>query len=160
MPATFLPIIGSSGTDWISLELNLFAMLMKKPEQQREKPVWDPELRAAAEERCRILLAEDTCSHVSQAGIGPNEFLRRRGIRLPDYYGTGLTDNFVESIMCCGCIQDNLQDTYNNWWKSPPHRTHVWGETGFFRAQEYIGLGFWKTAERSVWTFLSLERSV
>lgn len=99
-----------------------------------------------------ILTHKDSWGHLKSTGEGPNDAMRRMGIRLPDYYLSGPEANHCESLafnvpraeMCVARLLT-----------SPPHKAHMLAEYPTYADQILIGAawgvnyqrqeGFWWT---------------
>lgn len=145
-----LPIIHGATepaqADPFLLESELYRLICSHPEQQRDRIEWDGDLQRVARRRCAGMLVRQYYNHVSPEpdSIGPNETLRRAGIRVPTWYDRDAAGNNVESI------NTNSADAVAIWTSflaSKPHRVHLLGETDFYRGQSLMGIGYARAGE-------------
>lgn len=118
-------------------EAELHRLIREDPQQQRVEVVLDPRLSRAAR-----LHAEDTqrrkfFGHVNPDGENANRRASDEGYPLPSHYAAA--QNYIESM--AGSVADTPADALSLWRASPPHATHVFGKSDFYRGQVVIGVG-------------------
>lgn len=118
-------------------EGELYRLIREDPQQQRVEVVLDPRLSRAAR-----LHAEDTqrrkfFGHVNPDGENANRRALDEGYPLPSHYVA--TQNYIEST--AGSVVDSPADAVSLWRTSPPHATHIFGKSDFYRGQVVIGVG-------------------
>lgn len=119
----------------------VFEKMMAHPEQRRKVLLWDELLAHVAMERCESQAHRGYTGHVDPDGYGPNWWVRAWGYRLPDNYGKGDADNWVESLLHGG--QGNVESVWATWMGSPGHRDHILGigeYSGIYSAQVCVGI--------------------
>ena len=163
----FAVLIGASGAsnagpvatcDLTGEERALATLLTAKPTQLRPMLTCDPVLLAAARERAHDMAARHYFNHASPEGVGPNDFLRGRGFRLPNTYPGGRA-NTVEAIV--GGYSDPAE-VWDQMLGSALHRALVLGEDPTFRQQDRFGIGYfreWSTPQVDFWVVMIARRA-
>lgn len=118
-------------------EQAVLTLMQQHPEQRRKRCVWSEKLTEAARARARDMAVRQYFSHTDPDGVTPNEYARRAGYKLPDWYPD--KGNQIESI---GGGFPTANDAWAWWLKSPAHRTHMLGESSFYADQHAIGIGY------------------
>lgn len=113
--------------------------MVHDPGQQRTSMQLDPILARVARERAEDLAARNYFSHVNPDGNGPNTLVRAAGYVLPAWWGTGVADNYIESIAAGRSL---AADTWADWMASTPHRNHILAIDPFYRNQTSYGVGY------------------
>lgn len=118
--------------------IQLAQMIIGSNKQQRKALYCNKKLSQAALEKAKLMAKSNRISHRIEY-ITPNQFLRSRGIQLPDKYP--LLDNQVEAIM--GAVA-TAQESFEVFMTSPDHKAHLLGEYDFVLEQDQIGVGYYK----------------
>jgi hypothetical protein len=118
-------------------EAELYRLIREDPQQERAGVVLDPRLSRAAR-----LHAEDTqrrkfFGHVNPDGKNANRRALDEGYPLPALYVAA--QNYIESM--AGSVVDTPADAVALWRTSPPHATHLFGQSDFYRGQVVVGVG-------------------
>ncbi len=141
-PRAYIPIVVKPILCPTSVQAQgVAALAMNDPEQQRVQMICDPILSQVAAERALDLGTRDYFSHTNPDGFGPNYLVEQAGYNLPDWYGSGLTANNIESISA-GTSRDTAVQAWASWTSSGAHRPHVLGLDAFWREQIYYGIGY------------------
>lgn len=138
-----------------SQEKALAKLIQSYSKQQRSKLVYNPILATVARQRAKDMATRKYFSHTTPDGIGPNYFVEKAGYKLPNFYNKKKNGNNIESI---AAGNDTAQKTFDQWLKSPGHRRHMLGETGFYREQTDFGIGYYASPSspyRHYWVLLS-----
>lgn len=123
--------------------------------QMRPSMQLDPILARVARERAQDLATRNYFAHVNPDGFGPNALVRDAGYVLPAWWGTGATDNYIESI---AAGRNTAAATWTDWMNSPSHRTHILGTDVFYQNQTSYGVGYAYSAGstyRHYWVILT-----
>lgn len=138
--SVFIPIAPklSSGCSLTADEKMVEAELAGGPDQKRTAFVCNPTLTQIARERAQDMADRDYVDHVTPDGYGPNYIVEQGGYDLPDYYGSSLTSNNVESI---AAGHETAVAVWSSWMDSESHRMHLLGETDFYAEQVDYGIG-------------------
>lgn len=123
-------------------ELALACQLVRDHGQQRSRSQMqlDPVLTAVARSRAQDMATRRYFSHVTPDGYGPNQITRAAGYCLPSSWGTGRSDNYVESI---GAGYRTAEDAWQAWMSSRCHKTHLLAAQSFYRSQTRFGIGYY-----------------
>lgn len=139
--------------------LEIFRLARDHPGQQRDRCVWHPVLAKVAKAKAQDMADKHYFDHVDRNGKGTNWWVKRAGYRLPDWYHQHDAASNVESINRVTGGEGHAIDVWNVWMNSPGHRTHILGESDFFRDQTNIGIGVATTVEDGkpvhYWSFIS-----
>jgi uncharacterized protein YkwD len=117
----------------------IFDAMAKHPLQGRERMYRSRLLDEVAAYRCRDLLKRGYDDHVDPEGRGPNWWVRNFGYRLPGDYGDGDANN-IESL--CWGGDGGVQQIWDAWMGSEPHRIHLLGLNDTFAEQTEVGVGY------------------
>ena len=118
--------------------------MVNDPNQGRPSMQLDPILSRVARERAADLAARNYFAHTNPDGYAANALVRQAGYVLPTWWGTGLTDNYIESI---AAGRSSAADTWADWMASPPHRTHILATDAFYQNQTSYGVGYAYSAD-------------
>lgn len=133
----------------------LFEIAVNDPGQQRKDMHWNDKLARVAQAYAERMAREGFFSHTDPQGKGANWRVRQGGYRLPDWYGTALHANNVESL---SGGHTTAESAWNGWLRSPDHRIHVLGEISIYAEQSQVGVGHFElkgSRYRHYWVFLS-----
>lgn len=139
-------------------EQALAQLLIAKPIQLRPSLTCDPLLVALARERAQDMATRRYFRHDSPEGVGPNDFLRRRGFPLPGSHPTGRA-NTVEAIV--GGYSDP-REVWEELLGSALHSVHMKGTEPTFLEQDLYGIGYareWNTPQVDFWVVLIARRA-
>jgi uncharacterized protein YkwD len=139
-------------------EQALAQLLVAKPTQLRPALTCDPLLTTLARERAQDMAKRRYFRHDNPEGVGPNDFLRRRGFPLPGSYPNGRA-NTVEAIV--GGYSDP-REVWEELLGSAVHRPQVRGEEATFLEQDLFGIGYfkdWDTPQVDFWVVLIARRA-
>ncbi len=137
MSTIYLPIAGGPVSQ--DPALTFFRLLATDPRQQRTRLDLCPALVAAAQQRAHGLANGDPWSHCDRDGVWPNEIARRNGCALPEWYA--VSGNQIESLTAGAPDPQVAFDSVTND-SAPIHRSHLFGESDFFREQTQCGIGY------------------
>ena len=107
--------------------------------QEHPSLVCHPVLVELAQFRAEDMATRNYFSHTDPDGKGPNFHARRLGYVLPSFYEKHDRANNIESI---SGGQTSAQQAFSTLLTSPPHRSHLLGETSFYRRQDCYGIGY------------------
>ena len=134
--------------------------LVNDPGQERPALRLDPILARIARERAEDMAARDYFAHVNPDGLAANALVLDAGYILPSAWGTGLTNNYIESI---AAGYSAAADTWAGWMDSAPHRTHLLALVPFYQNQTSYGVGYAYSAAsayRSYWVVITAPPNV
>lgn len=158
-PRGFVPLVAKPGIvaeDGCSLNPTAAAMLetiRSATWQRRAKVICDPRLAAAAHWKANDMAARIYASHITPEGESPNDYVRRFGYPLPEWYAPG--GNQVESF---GAGYPTAEAMLVAWFTSQTHWAHVTAAHSFFVGQQCVAVGYASTpgwAWQDYWVFLS-----
>lgn len=145
MPVTFLPTIANESPPAPQAEPDkarqVYELMKAHPEQRRTALLWNDKLAFIALDKCRAQAHGNWTGHVDPDGHGPNWWTRQLGYSLPDSYGKGDADNWIESLLHGG--QGNVESVWQTWMDSPGHRDHILGTGKYgdiYSAQICVGI--------------------
>ncbi len=113
--------------------------MVNDPGQKRPSMQLDPILARVARERAADLAARNYFAHTNPDGFAANALVRDAGYVLPAWWGTGATDNFIESI---AAGRSTAAETWADWMASTGHRTHILAIDSFYQNQTSYGVGY------------------
>jgi uncharacterized protein YkwD len=163
----FVPMVATDGSGPVgsgeepescglnSEEAAVAELMVAHPDQQRDNPVCNSILAQVARARARDMALRGYFSHTNPDGVGPNQLAREAGYPLPDWYGSNLNSNNIESI---GGGYSSAGDVWQGWLESSSHRTHVLGTSSFWAEQRAYGVGYYFLPDAPLqhyWVFLS-----
>lgn len=120
-------------------EQQIAYLLINDPEQNHPSLTCNPILEQVAGERAQDMINRDYFSHVNPDGYGPNYLVELAGYVLPDWYSGEPEANNIESI---AGGYSNASSAWAAWMASAGHRSHLLGETEFYRNQTEYGIGY------------------
>jgi uncharacterized protein YkwD len=132
MTTIYLPFIINNNPNNV---LDLTNLFINDPEQNRTNITYNNILSRVAMLHAEDMANRNYYSHVTPEGLTPNQWVRMEGYILPSNYSNG---NNIESI---NAGRSNVNDVWQSWKDSPPHRNHVLG-IGFFQNQNHYGIGY------------------
>ena len=134
-------------------ERQIADLMQQDPGQKRAAFNCNAILARVARARAEDMATRGYFDHTNPDGFGPNYLVRQAGYALPAWYGTGTTDNFIESISAGSAT---AQETFTRWLASPLHRTHILAETQFYADQTNYGIGYFAGGPtRHYWVVLT-----
>jgi hypothetical protein len=113
--------------------------LVSHPEQRRPFMKADPILSQVARAKAQDMANRGYYSHVNPEGQGPNYLVERAGYDLPDWWGSSISANYVESITAGYA---DASSSWNQWMGSAPHKNHILAHDSFYADQTSYGVGF------------------
>lgn len=126
----------------VSAQANSMVTLINEhTDQQRSSLTCNPVLATVAQDRANDLATRNYFDHINPDGLGPNYLVAEAGYSLPSYYPRSRTANTIESIVAAGNGETAAQ-VLTYLLGSPGHRTHILGESSFYRKQVEIGVGY------------------
>ena len=81
-----------------AVEIEIAKLAASDPAQERSEFVYDPILSEVARSRAVDMAERNYVSHTNPDGLGPNKLAQLAGYVFPDFWGTGNTTNYIESI--------------------------------------------------------------
>ena len=107
--------------------------------------IWDERLARSAQKKAGDMAGRNYFSHVSPDGIGANYIAQQEGYVFPDYYGTGKSNNYIESISA-GALSGpghiiNLLNDGGASNAAAGHRCHLLGLKDFWAKHIHAGIG-------------------
>ena len=154
-PLTPLPRVSHFASN--SQELEMGRLIENYAQQRRLGMRRNAILSEVARQRAEDMARRSYFNHTNPDGIGPNHLIRQKGYVLPGFYDSSLAGNNVESIAAGDAT---AAGTFKQWLNSAGHRSHVLGETPFYRDQVDYGVGFAQSPTspfRYYWVFLSAK---
>lgn len=131
----FLPIVdGPPPVVAVNPVTAFYRLLTADQRQQRGRLEVCACLEQAASWKAQDIAEHNYWSHRASTGEFPNFTARRFGCNLPAEYGDG---NQIESLVAGS---GDASVMFNSLANSPSHRTHLFGENSFFRAQNKMGI--------------------
>jgi hypothetical protein len=103
--------------------------------------VADPILTKVARDRARDMAVRGYFAHVNPDGVAANYLVQQAGYDLPDSYGSGKSDNYIESI---SAGRATASEAWGDWMGSAPHKKHLMAEDSFYAEQTSVGVGFYE----------------
>ncbi len=122
-----------------SVEIEIATLAQQHPSQARSSMVYDPRLNVVARAKATDLGRRAYFAHVDPDGYGPNKAVKLSGFTLPDWWGSELGANYIESI--AGGYA-NAQAAFDGWMASAGHKRHILAETDFYAGQTRYGVGY------------------
>ena len=107
--------------------------------------VWDERLARSAQKKAEDMARRNYFNHVNPDGIGANYMAQQEGYVFPDYYGTGKSNNYIESISAGPDTGPaNIINLLNDGGASNAnagHRRHLLGLDQFWAKHVHAGIG-------------------
>ncbi len=133
-------------------EQQLADLMRQHPEQKRSAFTCNAILARVARARAEDMAARRYFAHTNPDGFGPNYLVRQAGYVLPTWYGTGNTDNYIESAAAGPAT---AQDAFTGLLADPPHRRHILAEVPFYTTQTDYGIGY--APNGNIWVVLTAQ---
>ena len=134
----FLLLAGAASA--VTLTSQEQAIADKLKSSARPFIVIDPILTSVARARAKDLAQRHYFDHVNPDGEGPNYLVQKAGYKLPEYWGTSKSANYIESI---AAGQSTASATWSDWMGSAPHKKHLMAEDDFYAKETSVGVGYY-----------------
>lgn len=120
-------------------ETAVAALLTTDAGQQRPALVWSDTLATVARNRALDMAARNYFAHTNPDGYAANWLVQQAGYALPSWWGTAPAANYIESI---SAGYTTASAAWSGWMASSGHKTHLLGQTEFYRGQTCYGVGY------------------
>jgi uncharacterized protein YkwD len=167
----YLPLVAREAKTCAPLspqEQAVLDRLLNHPDQRHQALICNDILQRVARERALDMGQRNYFSHVTPEGYGPNYLVRQAGYPLPTWYSQAVSANNIESIAYYAATVTPdwrvvVDEVWQGWMDSPPHRDHLLGATDFYAAQTEFGIGYANVpderwAYRSYWVVIIAQR--
>jgi len=147
MPNVYLPQVfgtGPTSQGGLSVEREVYALMVSHAEQGRVGMAWDDALADIAHSRVMSQARDGWSGHVDPQGRGPNAYCRMVGYQLPDWYLQDNDANNIESIADSG--DGSVEGVWDSWLGSTGHRMHILATDSFYKAQTQVGIAYYYLA--------------
>lgn len=137
-PLTTTGIVSSTVCPLNEYESTLANLLVNSPLQQRESMTHNPVLTQLARNHAMDMAVRNYFGSVDPNGIGPNYRARQGGYVLPDYYGTDLNSNNLETTIAGFTTPEDVWSALSG----DASSVHALGDHEGYRNQDEFGIGY------------------